>query len=85
MARQTADEQAAGAGLVRFSLLVTVTVDEAAGLETAGHVIAQLAATSRVRLRPAAGTQSASFVAGLGIGMVLQHQVRLPGFLRDNL
>lgn len=85
MARQTADEQAAGAGLVRFSLLVTVTVDEAAGLETAGHVIDQLAATSRVRLRPAAGTQAASFVAGLGIGMVLQHQVRLPGFLRDNL
>jgi hypothetical protein len=85
MARQTADEQAAGAGLVRFSMLVTVTVPQAAGLEAASHVIDQLAATSRVRLRPATGTQAGSFAACLGIGMVLNNQVRLPAFLRENL
>lgn len=85
MARQTADEQAAGAGLVRFSMLVTVTVPQASGLEAASHVIDQLAATSRVRLRPATGTQAGSFAACLGIGMVLNNQVRLPAFLRENL
>jgi hypothetical protein len=85
MARQTAEEQAAGAGLVRFSMLVTVTVDDPGDLDTAGQVISQLAATSRVRLRPAAGTQAASFVAGLGIGVVLQNQVRLPAVFREQL
>ncbi len=85
MARQTAEEQAGGAGLVRFALLVTVTVTDRQDLATAGQVLTQLAATSRIRLRPAAGTQAGSFAAGLGIGLVLQSQVRLPALVREQL
>jgi hypothetical protein len=36
-------------------------------------------------LRPAAGTQAGSFAAGLGIGLVLQSQVRLPALVREQL
>jgi hypothetical protein len=84
-ARQTAVEEAAGAGLTRFSMLVTATVTDIADLEHAADVIDQAGAASRVELRRAYGAQSASFAAGLGIGVLLNSHVAVPDVLRNYL
>ena len=51
-AATTAQEEAAGAGLVNFSMLVTATITNPARKTEARAVVDNLAATARVRLRP---------------------------------
>ena len=72
-AEQSADEEASGAGVVRFAMVVTVTVPSGAQLAATEAVVRNLAATARIRLRRAYGSQSAAFAAGLGVGMLLPH------------
>ncbi|CAB4896578.1 MAG: hypothetical protein F2825_00265 [Actinobacteria bacterium] len=84
-ARQAAAEQAAGAGLVRFSLLVTATVTDPAQLGQAGELIDQLGPACQLRLRRCYGSQAAAFTAALGVGVVLPHHVAVPDLVRDNL
>jgi len=73
-ARQTATEEARGAGLTRFALLVTVTADPAA-LADVTQQVDQLGRASRLRLRRCYGTQAAAFAAALGVGIVLPAHV----------
>lgn len=84
LAEQTAAEQAAGAGMIRFSILVTATV-EPGQTRRADAVVSQLGTTSRIRLRKATGSQSAAFQATLGIGLVLSAYTRVPSSVRDQL
>jgi hypothetical protein len=84
-ARQSAAEEAAGAGLIRFSLLVTVTVDQAAHRLHAERVLEGLGATARLRLRKAYGAQAVTFAAGLPTGLVLPEHVRVPAMIREGL
>ncbi|MGB7962826.1 MAG: SCO6880 family protein, partial [Propionicimonas sp.] len=80
-----ADEQAAGAGLTRLSLLVTATVDTLDQLPAARAVLEQLAGQARLRLRPCYGSQSASFTAALGVGVLPTDASRVPDQVRDAL
>lgn len=67
-AEQAAEEEARGAGLVRFGMLVTATVMGQADRARARQVEAvvdSLATSSRVVLRRAWGSQSAGFLAAL--------------------
>jgi len=84
-ARQTAGEEAAGAGLTRFALLVTVTVTDPAALAHATDLIDQAGGASRLRLRRVYAGQSASFAAALGVGLVLPAHVAVPAVLRQYL
>jgi len=84
-ARQSAAEHAAGAGLVRFALLVTATVAEPGRLGLAADVVEQAAAGCQLRLRRCRYGQSAAFAAALGVGVVLPRHVRVPELLRDSL
>jgi hypothetical protein len=84
-ARQAAAEQAAGAGLVRFSLLVTATVANPSQLGQAGELIDQLGPGCQLRLRRCYGSQAAAFAAALGVGVVLPKHVAVPDLVRDNL
>lgn len=84
-ARQSAAEQAAGAGLVRFSLLLTATVDDPAKLAQAAEVIDQLGPACQLRLRRCYFSQAAAFTAALGVGVVLPKHVAVPDIVRDNL
>ena len=77
-AEQTAREQATGAGLVRFAVLTTGTVTDGAQLPAAAAVMEQLGSACQVTLRRAYGSQSASFAAALGVGLVLPAHVRVP-------
>ncbi len=83
--RQSSVEVAGGAGLTRFSMLVTATVTDPARLPAAAEVVSQLGAASQLRLRRCYFAQAASFTAALGVGVILPAHVAVPDLLRDNL
>lgn len=60
--------QARGAQLGRYSLFVTVTVDDEEKLPAVTNDINQLSATSAIGLRPATRQQDTAFAVALGIG-----------------
>lgn len=70
-ARKTAQEEALGAALVRFGMIVTATVSDPAGLPLARQTVESLSATARLHLRPAYGNQDVAFLAGLPLGVIL--------------
>lgn len=83
-AAATAAEEAGGAGLVNFAMLVTATVTDVDRAPQARAAIDSLAATARVRLRPVHGGQAAAFAAALPIGLVLtQHLSRAEAIQRQ--
>ncbi|WP_249643852.1 SCO6880 family protein [Nocardia sputi] len=65
------DEQARGAGLTRFGLLVTVTDHLDADLPGIEASVQGMAAASRLGVRRCYGSQAAAFAASLGIGLIL--------------
>ncbi len=84
-ADQTAREEAKGAGLVRFGMLVTATVHSADALPAAVAAIDTLAPPARVHLRRMYGSQAAAFVAALPLGVVLPDHLQVPAVIREAL
>lgn len=84
-AQQSADEEAAGAGLVRFGIIVTVTVLDRDRLAKASRAVMSLVGSARLKLRVALGNQSVGFAAGLPLGVVLPEHTLLPSSVRDFL
>jgi len=84
-AHQAAAEEAAGAGVVRFALMITATVTDPTRLRSVGDAVDQMGRASRIRLRRCYGSQSAAFAASLGVGMVLPYAVAIPEVVRDYL
>ncbi len=69
---QTArEEQARGAGLTRFGVLVTVTDHLDGDLPGIEASVKGMAAASRLTVRRCYGYQAAAFAASLGIGLIL--------------
>ncbi|MFI9834999.1 SCO6880 family protein [Streptomyces sp. NPDC051913] len=84
-AEQTAAEEASGAGLVEFSLMLTVTVDSAEQLADAGVAVRNLTAASRVQMRPADRMQAAAFTCTLPVGILPWEQTFIPHELQEAL
>ncbi|WP_211880075.1 SCO6880 family protein [Pseudarthrobacter albicanus] len=84
-AAQTAAEEAQGAGLVNFGLVVTATVTDAARLPDAVAAVEQTSGTARVLLRRAYGSQDTAFAASLPLGLVLPRHILLPTEIREAL
>ncbi len=84
-AHATAAEEARGAGLVDFGMLVTATVLEEDALADAEATIDNLAATARVRLRRAYGSQDSAFAAALPLGLVLPAHLKVSAQVRAAL
>lgn len=82
---QAAEEEARGAGLVNFGLIVTATVTSADRLPDARAAIDNLSAAARVLLRPVYGSQASAFAAALPIGLVLPRHLRVPAEIRESL
>jgi hypothetical protein len=80
-----AQEEASGAGLVNFGMLVTATVTDAAHEADAKAAIDNLSATARLRLRVVHGSQDSAFAAGLPLGLVLPKHLRIPSEVREQL
>ncbi|GAA0710908.1 hypothetical protein Drose_24910 [Dactylosporangium roseum] len=77
-ADQAAEEEAVGAGIVRFTVLVTATVETEADLEEANSIIRSRAGEARLSLRPMYGCQAAAFAAGLPTGVLLNAHASIP-------
>lgn len=84
-AEQAAAEEAAGAGLIEFGLVVTATASDADELRTAHAEIANLAASARLRLRVAKGQQAAAFATALPAGVLPWLHTLVPHQLRGAL
>jgi hypothetical protein len=82
-AEQSAREEAKGAGLVRFAMLVTATVNSPEDLPTAAAAVDVLAPPARVQLRRMYGSQASAFAAALPIGIVLPDHLRVPQAIRE--
>ncbi|MFF2277925.1 SCO6880 family protein [Agromyces sp. NPDC058126] len=72
------EEEAQGAGLVRFGLIVTATVASSEELPALSKVIPGLTNQARLRIRDAYGNQDVAFQAGLPLGLVLPEHMLLP-------
>ncbi|MCY9785697.1 hypothetical protein KIK06_17565 [Nocardiopsis sp. EMB25] len=84
-ARATAAEEAAGAGLVNFGMVVTATVLDSDKKPDAVAAIDNLSATARLRLRLVHGAQDSAFAAALPLGLVLPKHLKVPVELREQL
>jgi hypothetical protein len=84
-AKQAAVEEAAGAGLVRFGMIVTVTTTDPERLAKATRAVTSLVGSARLKLRVALGNQAVAFAAGLPLGVVLPEHTLLPTAVRDFL
>jgi hypothetical protein len=84
-AAQTAQEEAQGAGLVNFGMVVTATVTDRARLPDAVAAVEQTSGTARVLLRRAYGSQDTAFAASLPLGLVLPRHILLPTEIREAL
>ncbi|MGW7002835.1 SCO6880 family protein [Streptomyces sp. NPDC054933] len=82
-AEQSAQEEAKGAGVVRFSMLVTATVNSPEELANASAAIDVLAPPARVQLRRMYGSQASAFAAALPIGIVLPDHLLVPQAIRE--
>jgi hypothetical protein len=84
-AAATAGEEASGAGLINFAILVTATVIDPHKEQDARAAVDNLSATARLRLRPVYGSQDSAFAAGLPLGLVLTKHMQVPSTLREKL
>jgi hypothetical protein len=84
-AEQTAVEEATGAGLVEFSLMVTVTVDSDAELDDANATVRNLLAGARLLMRPADRMQAAAFSCTLPAGILPWEYTLVPRELKEAL
>ena len=91
-AKQATEEEADGAGVVSFSVLVTVTAVEtpdqagmAGQFDRACTAVVRAGRGARFRLSPVRGAQAAAFAAGLGIGLSLPELSVLPHVAREHL
>ena len=84
-ARATAQEEARGAALVNFGMLVTATVLDSEELHSARAAVDNLAPTARVNLRPVWGSQDSAFAAALPVGLFLPAHLKIPEQVRQAL
>ncbi|MGX1163528.1 hypothetical protein FBY31_4348 [Arthrobacter sp. SLBN-100] len=82
---QTAQEEARGAGLVNFGMVVTATVTDRDRLPDAVAAIEQTSGTARVLLRRAYGAQDTAFAASLPLGLVLPKHSMVPSEIKAAL
>ncbi|MEV1112586.1 SCO6880 family protein [Micromonospora sp. NPDC049751] len=82
-AEQAAAEEATGAGLVEFSLMLTITVDTPDQLDDAAVVVRNMTGSSRIAMRPAHRMQAAAFSCTLPVGILPWEQTLLPHELQE--
>jgi hypothetical protein len=84
-AEKSAQEDAQGAGLVRFGMLVTATVPAGnpEALALAEAAVHALSVTARIGLRKVYRSQATAFLAALPLGIVVSDHLRVPSQIRE--
>ncbi|HEY8719439.1 SCO6880 family protein [Pengzhenrongella sp.] len=80
---QARHEVASGAGLVRFSILVTATVASASDLPQAVATVESRAGAVPIKLRRSYGSQGAAFAATMPVGFVPWAHTVIPAKVRE--
>lgn len=80
-ARKTASEEAAGAGIGEFGLLVTATIPYGEDTSNMATIISNLASQARIRLRTCYGRQDSAFAIALPLGIIPSRYSLLPAQL----
>ena len=81
---QTAAEEAQGAGLVNFGMVVTATVLSSSDLDDAVAVVeGNLGPSARLLLRRVYGSQDSAFASSLPLGLVLPKHLKVPEEIRE--
>jgi len=84
-ATKAAEEEAQGAGLVRFGMIVTVSCADASELPRLDKAIPSMSNQARLRVREALGNQAVYFQAGLPLGVILPAHSVIHDNVRDFL
>lgn len=84
-AARNATEEASGAGLINFGMLVSATVMNPQQAAQLRATVDSLGATARLRLRIVHGAQDSAFAAALPLGLVLPRHLRVPAELQEHL
>ncbi|MEV4902829.1 SCO6880 family protein, partial [Citricoccus sp. NPDC055426] len=82
-AAKTAQEEAQGAGLTRFGLVITITGTSEDELRPWDKRIPGLLGPARLRVRPALANQAVTFQAGLPLGLVAPDHMLIPDEIRE--
>jgi hypothetical protein len=82
---QTAQEEATGAGLVEFSMMLTATVDSDDQLADTSAAMRNLQGAARLSMRPADRMQAAAFSCTLPVGILPWELTLIPRDLREAL
>jgi len=84
-AEQAAAEEASGAGLVEFSMVVTLTVDSVADIPDVNVTMRNLLGATRIAMRPADRVQAAAFTCALPVGVLPWEQTVVPQEFQEAL
>lgn len=84
-ATRAAEEEAQGAGLVRFGMIVTVSCADASELPRLDKAIPSMSNQARLRVREALGNQAVYFQAALPLGVILAEHSIIPSNVREML
>jgi len=84
-AEQAAAEEASGAGLIEFSMVVTLTVDSPEEIRDADVTMRNLLGATRIAMRPADRLQAAAFTCALPVGILPWEQTIVPRDLQEAL
>lgn len=84
-AKATSEEEASGAGLLNYGLLVTASVEHQSRLADLEAAVDGLGASARIRLEQAYGAQDSTFQAALPLGVVIPEHLALPRYIRDSM
>lgn len=84
-AERSAQEEARGAGLENFGMIITSTGSTAAQMDDIRATVERLAAATRIQIRPVYGGQDAAFAAGLPVGIVPLRHSRVSESVRQAL
>jgi hypothetical protein len=82
---KTAQEEARGAGLVDFAMLVTATVTDKDRFPEAVAAVERLGSSARLQLRPQFGSQDSAFTVALPLGIVPDQHLVVPSSIRGAL
>lgn len=82
-ATKSAQEEAAGAGVTRFGMIITVSCADTSRFKQLEKRIPGLVTAARLKIREALGNQAVTFQAGLPLGLVVPDHMMLPDQLRD--
>ena len=84
-AAKTAAEEAQGAGLERFGLIVTVSVRDKEELRFWDRQVPALLTPAKLRVRTALANQAVTFQAGMPLGLVLSDHMLIPESIRKGM